>query len=176
MATGPTLAAQALEAAAPAVGRSLRLRGFIRRDDGYWRRTGDFEQTVRLDAVTGRDPSRAGLRVILRLVSVSEGPGEPQSRIELPLWDLIPGRERGGSWVVTPLTQLGAVTADLVAQLERHGLTWLDRMTALPATTSGRPTVGDGFLSQPSGASRFLTRVRWMAADRSIAGLAARHQ
>ena len=118
------LAHRATVAALAVVARSLRIRGFFHGDDGFSRRVGERVQRVRIESIEWPGSPRAGLEVALELVG-PDGEG-----VVAMLWDLIPARERGGAWSLTPDSDLRAVTGDLVAALERYGVSYLDALAA----------------------------------------------
>lgn len=108
----------------------LRVRGFFARGDGFFRPTGAGCQVIRVSAAPLGGAARAAVTVTLEvrpvldvLAGSARGAGAERS-----LWDLVPGRERGMGWRVTPQTALDAVGADVANQLERYGLSALDQM------------------------------------------------
>ncbi len=110
------LARRAVDAALVAVARSLRIRGFVREDEGFSLPAGGRTGRVRIDAIEWPGSQRAGLEVWLEVVEQ-----DGTARVTM-LWDLVPGRERGGAWTVTPDSEIRVVVADLVAALERYGV------------------------------------------------------
>lgn len=142
-----SLAERSMSAALLLVGRSLRLRGFVRRDQGFSRQIGQYHQLIWLEVLEGRDPGLVTLSVVLGLDREVPTAGlrplgtrpAQVGHLEATLWDLIPGRERGGSWAVTVDSALDVVVADVVAALERYGLGYLDDLARddPPADSSG---------------------------------------
>jgi len=123
------LAIKAVETVRAAAGRSLRIRGFLKDEDGYHRTIDGLRQLVRIGAAPDSALRRAAIEVDLE---TSGGP-HPLGPLALhlsPLWDLIPGRERGCSWTVTPDSRIDVVAADIVEALERFGIPYLDLVAA----------------------------------------------
>ena len=80
------------------------------------------------------DRARANLlRRVERGLSLRNGHelAEPAAECfaEARLWDLIPGRPRGGAWTVTQDSVLAVVGADVASTLVQYGFPYLDEMT-----------------------------------------------
>jgi len=122
------LAVRSVKAVSAGIGRSLRIRGFVSTGDGSWRRYGDPIQSVRVQPVATPHPGWAAFQIIL---GRSRDPG-------LALWDLVPGRERGAAWRLTPDSSVRAVVSDVVEALERWGLPYLDGDDGVTPTAAVR--------------------------------------
>jgi hypothetical protein len=117
--------------------------GFTAGGDGWFKRTGELFQVVRLVAPKKSRLVWTSFGVALEVVwardhedrfgigSLPATPVEPAAQrfAEARLWDLIPGRPRGGAWTVTRDSVLGVVGADVAAALVQYGLPYLDEMT-----------------------------------------------
>ena len=190
MADRSFLTTEAVAAVERAVQDPLDRAGFSPSKGGWYKRSGELFQVVRIVASAKSQLIWSAIGLTLEVVWVRDheerfGPGTlpaspveaaAQRYVEARLWDLIPDRPRGGGWTVTRESVLDVVGADVAASLVRYGLPYLDEITRdlrqLPEVV--RRYQARGLYSPLVDWRERKARLLWLIGERDAAELALR--